>query len=389
MQVPKLRFKEFNDEWQLKKLNEISFEVKRKTTNTNYEVLTISAKKGFVSQKERFSKIIAGGSLEKYNLLKRNEISYNKGASKSFKYGCVYIQKQYDYALVPNVYISFSFINNNPYFYEKLFENHYLDKSLRMMITSTARQDGLLNIDRKQFFNIKVPVPSLEEQTKIANFLSLIDRKIELQEKLVENLKLYKKGLLQKVFSNNHGWKSAKLGDFLIEYNKKTTINNQYDIISSTSNGLYLQKDYFDKQVASKNNIGYKILKLNQIVFSPQNLWLGNINYNNKFKIGIVSPSYKIYSINQYYNSTFISYLMTTPNAMYQYKLSSEQGASIVRRNLDLEKFLNITFKIPNIEEQNRIANLFSNLDKKIDFETNRLTKLKEYKKGLLQQMFI
>ncbi|MEE7583276.1 MAG: restriction endonuclease subunit S [Oscillospiraceae bacterium] len=200
MLVPKLRFKEFNNDWKEKKLNEISFEVKRKTTNTNYEVLTISAKKGFVSQKERFSKIIAGGSLEKYNLLKRNEISYNKGASKSFKYGCVYIQKQYDYALVPNVYISFSFINNNPYFYEKLFENHYLDKSLRMLITSTARQDGLLNIDRKQFFNIKVPVPSLEEQTKIANFLSLIDRKIELQEKLVDSLNLYKKGLLLEKF---------------------------------------------------------------------------------------------------------------------------------------------------------------------------------------------
>mgnify|MGYP004627089579 CR=1 FL=1 len=402
MNSPKLRFKNFNDEWKTFKIQDTFV---------------------FLST----------------NSLSRDSLNYNNGTIQNIHYGdihtilptiCNVNKEKLPYINYNAIYKNTNFVQENDLLIADASENYddigksievieldnkkivgglhtlllrcelnlfapkfkgYLfnTNNIRTQIKILSVGAKVLGISKDNLKKITFSLPSLEEQTKIANFLSLIDRKIELQEKLVENLKLYKKGLLQKVFSNNHGWKSAKLGDFLIEYNKKTTINNQYDIISSTSNGLYLQKDYFDKQVASKNNIGYKILKLNQIVFSPQNLWLGNINYNNKFKIGIVSPSYKIYSINQYYNSTFISYLMTTPNAMYQYKLSSEQGASIVRRNLDLEKFLNITFKIPNIEEQNRIANLFSNLDKKIDFETNRLTKLKEYKKGLLQQMFI
>ena len=391
MLVPKLRFKEFNDEWQLKKLNEISFEVKRKTTNTNYEVLTISAKKGFVSQKERFSKIIAGGSLEKYNLLKRNEISYNKGASKSFKYGCVYIQKQYDYALVPNVYISFSFINNNPYFYEKLFENHYLDKSLRMMITSTARQDGLLNIDRKQFFNIKVPVPSIEEQTKIANFLSLIDRKIELQEKLVENLNLYKKGLLKKVFSNNLGWNNVELYTVCDvrdgTHNSPKYTENGYPLVTSKnlskngqldfSNISYIsQKDFDEINKRSKVNVGDILFGMIGTIGNPVLLTKDEFAIKN---VALIKEKTKL-------KNKFLIQFLNSSAIENQFNFNKTGGT---QKFIALNSIRKLLVPVPSIEEQNQIANLFSNLDKKIELETKKLQDLKTYKKGLLQKMFI
>ena len=112
------------------------------------------------------------------------------------------------------LYICFkpnSTINSN--FLVQLFNSTVWYSGISEIAVEGARNHGLLNISVSDFFETIYKIPSIEEQTKIANFLSLIDRKIELQEKLVENLKLYKKGLLQKVFSNNHGWKSAKLGD--------------------------------------------------------------------------------------------------------------------------------------------------------------------------------
>ena len=199
---------------------------------------------------------------------------------------------------------------------------------------------------------------------------------------------LFKKGLFDKLDFKNY--KNVKLKDILNEVNTKSTINNQYEILSSTSNGLFLQKDYFNKQAASENNIGYKIIKKDQLVLSPQNLWMGNININFKYKEGIVSPSYKIYDINT--NIIDIDYFnnwIKSPRALYEYMISSEQGASVVRRNLNIDLFDEIILKLPDISEQKRIGRQIKNINKKIELEFKKLDKLKELKKGLMQNMFV
>ena len=83
-----------------------------------------------------------------------------------------------------------------------------------------------------------------------------------------------------------------------------------------------MQSEYFDKQVASQDNTGYKVLKINRIVLSPQNLWLGNINFNDVYEIGIVSPSYKIFRIEKDFNPVVVAELMKTPRMLYNYALS-------------------------------------------------------------------
>ena len=201
--VPKLRFKGFNDEWHKKSLREISTYINR-TENNNVnitDILTISAGKGFMNQKDRFSQVIAGNSLKKYTLLYRNEFSYNRGNSKKYTYGCIYKLDNYEKALVPNVYISFKINNQVDDFYKQLFIKKYLDKYLRRLISSSTRMDGLLNINKEDFFDIEVPVPMIEEQEKIANFLTKVDKIIEKQEEKVKNLENYKKGMMQKIFS--------------------------------------------------------------------------------------------------------------------------------------------------------------------------------------------
>ena len=126
-------------------------------------------------------------------------------------------------------------------------------------ILKTYLQGGQGNLSAEIIKNLSYKFPSINEQTKVSSFLSLLDKKIELQSKKIENLKLFKKGLFYN--DNYKNSKYIKLKDILNEVNEKSKINNQYDILSSTSNGLFLQNDYFNKQAASENNIGYKILR--------------------------------------------------------------------------------------------------------------------------------
>lgn len=178
MAVPELRFPEFSGEWKLTKLKNISKGIKKTSEKTDLEVLTISAGKGFITQQERWDKVIAGNSLKKYTFLKKNEFSYNRGNSKTFPYGCIYRLKHHSAVLVPNVYHSFSLKKQNPLFYEQFFIGGHINQQLNKLISSSARMDGLLNISKNDFFNVVVPAPTIQEQEKIGTFLSKMDEKI-------------------------------------------------------------------------------------------------------------------------------------------------------------------------------------------------------------------
>ena len=184
-------------------------------------------------------------------------------------------------------------------------------------------------------------------------------------------------------------YKKYKLSELLTETNIKKT-NENYDIISSTTKGIYLQSEYFNKQAASEDTKGYKIIKKSQLVLSPQNLWMGNININFKYDIGIVSPSYKVFDINEnMVDLLLFNEWIKSPRALYQYIISSEQGASIVRRNLNMELFYEISIVLPSISIQKSISKKIHSFNNLIQFEEDRLIILKNLKKGLMQQMFV
>ena len=182
---------------------------------------------------------------------------------------------------------------------------------------------------------------------------------------------------------------SVRLGDILIERSERTQINNQHEVLSSTVKGIFSQREYFSKDIASENNVGYKIIRLHDVVLSPQNLWMGNINYNDKFDIGIVSPSYKIFSIAEGYDKRFVSALLKTHRALYNYMQVSEQGASVVRRNLNMEAFEQLTFKIPPYTRQCEIGRILDNMQKRLGIAISTQSCLEQHKQWLLRNLFI
>lgn len=128
---------------------------------------------------------------------------------------------------------------------------------------------------------------------------------------------------------------------------------------------------------------------MHDVVLSPQNLWMGNINYNDRFEVGIVSPSYKIFTIADGYDKTFIASMLKTHRALYNYMLVSEQGASVVRRNLNMEAFEQLVFKIPPYENQRKIGRTLSALNARLVNANAAKTAYEQQKQWLLKHMFI
>ena len=234
----------------------------------------------------------------------------------------------------------------------------------------------------------RIAYPNTKEQEKLNKFISLLDERIATQNKIIEKMQTLIRGISNKLLNTDYG-KKTRLGDILNECSERTKVNNQYEVLSSTVNGLFSQREYFSKDIASENNIGYKILRLHDVVLSPQNLWMGNINYNDKFEIGIVSPSYKIFSIVDGYDKKYVSALLKTHRALYNYSLVSEQGASVVRRNLNSEAFEQLTFIIPPIANQRAIGYTISLLRYRLEIENMLKVTYLSQKQYLLRQMFI
>lgn len=392
---PQLRFPEFNGEWEKKKIGETVI-INPKITELPNSFIYIdleSVNNGVLSKENKISKNEAPSRAQR--LLSNDDILYQ--TVRPYQKNNFYFNKSKNDYVASTGYAQIRSKHNKSSFIYQYLHSEYFVKKVLLRCTGTSYPA----INSTDLSKIRVNFPPVPEQQKIADFLTSVDTHIQTLEKKKAALELYKKGVTQKIFKqdirfkDNDGnefpeWKKRKLGDILIEVNKKTTKTNEYPILSSTAKGLFNQSEYFTRDIASKNNTGYKIIKKNQLVFSPQNLWLGNININLNFEIGIVSPSYKVFNFeNKYTSFNFCRYLLFTKKMFYEYSQASEQGASIVRRNLDINSFKAIIIYLPSLIEQTKIANFLSSIDKQIEGVAQQIEHTKTYKKGLLQQMFV
>ena len=197
---PEVRFPEFTDAWEQRKLGDICSRVQGNDGRMNLPTLTISAANGWMNQEERFSGNIAGKEQKNYTLLHKGELSYNHGNSKLAKYGTVFSLQTYEEALVPRVYHSFRVENGSADFLEYYFATKLPDRELGRLISSGARMDGLLNIGYYEFMGIQMMFPTIAEQNRIAGYFRCLDTLITLHQRELDHLKLLKKGMLQQMF---------------------------------------------------------------------------------------------------------------------------------------------------------------------------------------------
>ncbi len=175
------------------------------------------------------------------------------------------------------------------------------------------------------------------------------------------------------------GWKRVKLRDCVEEVNERTTENNQYEVLTSSKSGIYSQEDYFDKQVASKDNTGYKIIKKGQFTYrSMSDNGTFTINRLENRDIGIVSPAYPVFEAISI-NPEYLKYFFQSEGFRKEiYNLS--QGST--RTALKYKDLSNIEILLPSIKEQEKIVRILDNVDKiikKIEKLKNNIKLSKKY----------
>ena len=201
------RFRDKNGEnyssWKTMKFGEAFKRVKRKNKENNQNILTISAQQGLVNQEDYFNKSVSSKDVTGYYLIKRGEFAYNKSYSKGYPFGAIKRLNIYDKGVLSPLYICFAVSGSDilPEFMEQYFGGGGLNHEISKIAQEGARNHGLLNVSVVEFFkDIKITVPSLPEQRRIATFLRALDERLALVERQLAGAEAFKRGLLQQMF---------------------------------------------------------------------------------------------------------------------------------------------------------------------------------------------
>ncbi len=189
--------------WPVRKINEIGERIQRRVVEDEaLPILMISSGQGFVRQDEKYSRFMAGKSVDNYIALRKGEFAYNKGNSKLYEFGCVFPLEHVDCGLVPHVYVCFKLNSQcDPTFYQHLFAADFLHDQLGALVNTGVRNNGLLNIRPNDFLGCHVPVPPLEEQKRIANVLQAATTWIDRHERVIARLKVEKAVLMAQLLT--------------------------------------------------------------------------------------------------------------------------------------------------------------------------------------------
>ena len=392
--VPKLRFKEFSDEWKVEELGNLlikSTEVTKE--NTTIPVLT-SSRKGLFLQNEYFNKEIAAKDTTGYNILRKGYFTYRHMSDDSVFY--FNLNNIIEIGLVSPEYPVFTVKEDlNSYFLkEHLNSSFEFSKFCKMQKKGGTRTRLYFKVLETYKFNI----PTIQEQERIANFFTVLDNLIEEQEAKVNDLELYKKGMMQQIFKqkirfkDENGqdylaWKEIKLKEILKERKLFSEKNKEYPHVTLSKEGIYEKGERYNRDfLVRTEDKKYKITLKNDICYNPANLKFGVICRNNYGK-AIFSPIYITFEVLGC-NNEFIEYFVCRTDFINRVR-KYEEGTVYERTAVKPEDFLRFSVDLPCLEEQTKIANFLSNIDNLIEEEQKNLNDLKEMKKGLLQQMFV
>jgi type I restriction enzyme, S subunit len=265
-------------------------------------------------------------------------------------------------------------------------------------LSESSAQPGL---SVNKLLRFKIIVPTLPEQQKIASFFTAIDQKISQLKQKKTLLEQYKKGVMQKIFSqeirfrDENGqefpkWEKKRLGELTDKTGIKNKANIQYPIYSiNNREGFLPQSDQFEGMDSNSRGYDislYKIIGKNTFAYNPARINVGSIGFSGDLENIIISSLYVCFKTKEKLDDAFLLHFLMT----YQFKKSVLQNVEGgVRDYLFYENFSNIKIGLPSIKEQFRIANFLSAIDAKINHTQSQIEKAERWKKGLLQKMFV
>ena len=285
---------------------------------------------------------------------------------------------------------------SNKFLVQYLSSQAYFD-DVNTCLAGGTRQ----RISRGNLANFNVPIPvKKSEQDAIGMFFGYLDNLITLHQRKFEKLTNVKKSMLEKMFPQNGScypetrfngftdpWEQRKVGELIEDYIEKTTVQNQYPVLtSSQQQGVVFQEDYFaDRQVTTNDNIGYYVLPYGYLTYrSRSDTDVFVFNRNNIIDRGIISYYYPVF-LPKDCDSNFLLRRLNH-GIKKQLSMAAEgTGQKVLAHN----KFKNMVVDVPEIEEQQKIGLYFESLDHLITLHQRELEKLQSIKKSLLEKMFV
>lgn len=393
MAEPKLRFKDEQGreypEWKRQKLGNIFVQTNNYSTlDDKKELYSLTVENGITPKTERYDRSFLVKKNDKFKIVHKNEFVYNP---MNMTIGAVGYNNLRKDIIVSGYYVVMKSnnVSTNEYWY------NWLKSPKTIRLFKQKATGSLIEKQRIQFSTfekIKADIPSLPEQQKIADFLTSYDRMIDTQSQRVEAMKTRKKGLLQKIFSQEirfkdeqgrdyHEWENNMFGN-VIQRKSKTALSTndlpgvEYEDIISGSGRL--NKNIYEKQNGKKG-----------IVFSKGDVLYGKLRPYLK---NWLLPNFHGVAIGDFW--VLSSSLVIAP--FLYYFVQSDTFAQVTNTFIgtkmpraDWKLVQAMIIKIPSLSEQQKIADFLTAVDAQIEVEEKRLETMKTIKKGLLQQMFI
>lgn len=395
MNVPKLRFKEFTDKWQkvplnlftniyggyaFKSENLLNYKAKYqviKMGNVNNNTLNLEKNPSYlntISQKEL-----------PYLLEKNDIILTLTGTFGKKDFGYSYQIKNETNLLLNQRLAVFKITNSNysaNFLKYILLNNTFLNKFFRFSVGGTGNQANVSIQDIKSF---KIPFPKLEEQNKIANFLTTVDKKITNLENTIISLENQKKGLLQQIFSQKLRFKD-KNGNNYPNWEKK-----KIGLICSISTGKSNTQDKIDNGKYPFYVRSATIERSSKYLYDEEatltvgdGVGTGKVFHYVNGKYDLHQRCYRMFNFKNTHAKYFY-YFFSSHFYNRVKRMSAKNSVDSVRMNMISDMIINL----PCLEEQTKIADFLSAFDRKLENQKAQLEHWKQIKKGLLQQMFV
>lgn len=389
--VPALRFKGFSDAWEKRKLGEVLLE--RNSRSGAKQLLSVTINQGVIKAEDSGRKDNSSSDLSNYKLVKVGDIPYNsmrmwQGASG---YSCFegIVSPAYT-VLIPSTETDGLFLS-------------YDIKRNKMLSVFQRHSQGLTsdtwNLKYPQLSSIHVRVPKKNEQIQIRQALTKLDALIAATQDKLEKLSVLQRGFLQHFFAQtwrfsgySHAWEYYRLGDVATRVRGNDGRMNLPILTISAGKGWLTQEQRFSQNIAGNELKKYTLLSKGELSYNHGNSKLaeyGAVFVLKQFKEALVPRVYHSFNVSGKADPDFIEYLFESGVPNHELRKLISSGARMDGLlNINYDSFMNISVRLPSIEEQNKIARVLEKLKKLTDETRLRLFNLQQAKKSLLRMLF-
>ena len=361
-------------------------------------VLSVSGEYGIVNQIAFQGRSFAGESVADYHVVETDDIVYTKSPLKANPYGIIKVNNGVP-GIVSTLYAVYHPLKTVvPRFVDFYFSNNLrINKFLKPLVNIGAKHD--MKVNNTFVLTGTVVFPPLREQQKIVDFLTVLDRRIDIQRKKVEALKKYKRGVMQRIFrqlptQNGAEWACVRLGDIFKKVSRRNTDGVIKNVITNSAEyGLIPQRDFFDKDIAvDGNTANYYVIENGDFVYNPRKSNSAPYGPFNRYTLseqGIISPLYTCLVLQADISPSYLAWYFKS-DAWYRYIYDNgSQGVRHDRVSMTDDLLMGIPVMYPSHVKQLLYADILDMVEARLQATQKTFDLLSKTRDGYMRQLFI